>query len=79
MAISSSIVLDMYRRNKLNILLRQRCRHNMIVEYCGVCQKVEYLHEYGFPVDKKDKETGKKIGTYFLKGKTKHVKYRSYR
>ena len=39
--------------------LESRCKHNMILEYCGVCQRVNYKKEISFPIEIIDKDTGK--------------------
>jgi len=40
---------------------RERCKHGMIFEYCGQCQRVEERVDSKFPIDAKDRETGEVI------------------
>jgi len=51
------------RENRMNDIARkvaykERCKHGMIFEYCGVCQRIETTVDTKFPIDAKDRETG---------------------
>jgi hypothetical protein len=58
----------------------------MVFEYCGICQAVDIVEDYKFPINGKDRETGEPItnpdGTpkkVWLKGIRKVRYYRSYK
>ena len=54
---------------------QKRCKHGMIPEYCHHCLKVEYNHPYIFPLDVKDKVTGKEKQVW-IRGVSKRYYYR---
>lgn len=75
---------EMERRVKM-VANKTRCKHGMIFEYCGECQRVEEEHDTYFPIPKTDAD-----GNVILdsKGKPKNnwfpvtvnrVKYYRYR
>jgi hypothetical protein len=43
------------------VIRGDRCRHNMVFEYCGICQAVDIVEDYKFPINGKDRETGEPI------------------
>jgi hypothetical protein len=57
---------------------RERCKHNMVFEYCAHCQKVESLREFKFPLEGVNEETGEEY-TAWIRGVTTDVDYRTYR
>jgi len=58
--------------------LESRCKHGMILEYCGVCQRVNYTKTVRFPIEVKDKDTGKDITIMMRKEVDRHyfMRYR---
>jgi hypothetical protein len=60
------------------VLAEDRCKHGMIYEYCGHCQRVEVPREYKFPVECHNDETGEDY-TAWIGGVTTDVHYHTYR
>ncbi len=58
--------------------LAGRCRHNMIRETCGACNKFEYTEGYKFPLEFEDETTGKKKRV-FIRGTRQCVDYKTWR
>ena len=65
--------------------LTSRCKHGMVWEYCGQCQRYTYESEYTIYLDKKDKDGSLVIGPngkpkkWKLSGERTIVEYMRYR
>lgn len=56
-----------------------RCKHNMLYEYCALCQRIEIQENYGFKFEKRD-EDGNPTGKYgFGRGIRTRIEYMQYR
>ena len=60
------------------VINHERCKHNMIFEYCGMCQAQEYTEEVKFPITVVDDVMGKPK-TIWLRREVKRVEYYRYR
>jgi len=65
---------------------RERCKHGMIFEYCGQCQRIEERVDTKFPIDAKDRTTGEQLYTkdgkkrkIWIPTETTRVHYMRYR
>ena len=56
----------------------ERCKHNMVFEYCGLCQEIKTIKEIRFPIEITDDTTGK-LKTIWLNREVERVHYQRYR
>ena len=57
---------------------KERCKHNMIFEYCGLCQEIKTIKNVRFPIEITDDVTGK-LKTIWLDREVERVRYQRYR
>ena len=58
--------------------LASRCKHNMIFEYCAMCNEVKYHKTVCFPIEITDRDTNKPK-RIFIKREVERVYYHRYR
>ena len=66
------------KENCRKVANQERCIHNMVFEYCAVCQKVKTVKEIRFPIEITDDITGK-LKTIWLNREVEQVHYQRYR
>ena len=69
---------DNMKENCRKVANHERCIHNMVFEYCGVCQEVKTTKEIRFPIEITDDVTGK-LKTIWLNREVEQVHYHRYR
>lgn len=63
----------------------ERCKHNMVFEYCGVCQEASHIDDIQFPVVLKDEDGEPKLDRdgaerkIWLRREVKRTSYYRYR
>ena len=50
---------------------KERCKHGMIFEFCGICNRIESTVDTKFPIDAKNRETGEQL--YDKQGKPRKI------
>lgn len=61
----------------MGYLDQPRCKHGMIEETCGVCQKIEWHKPVKFPVEKTDEDGNTE--RIFIRTVSKQTRYRRFR
>ena len=69
---------EQMKENCKRVANNERCVHNMVFEYCGVCQKVKTIEEVRFPIEIIDDKTNRPT-TIWLKREVERVSYNRYR
>lgn len=69
-------IKDMNEKQKA--FMAARCKHNMIREFCGVCNKYEWFEDVNFPMFEKQDDGTKKLKS-FGKTQVKRIGYKSWR
>ena len=69
---------EQMKENCKRVANHERCLHNMVFEYCGVCQEIKTVKNVRFPIEITDDVTGK-LKTIWLKREVERVSYLSYR
>jgi hypothetical protein len=57
---------------------KERCKHNMVFEYCAHCNVIEVPRDYKFPLEGYNEETGEEY-TAWIRGTTIDKHYYHYR
>ena len=69
---------DKMKEDCKRVANHERCKHNMIFEYCGLCQEIKTFKNICFPIEIIDDKTNKPK-TIWLNREVERVHYQRYR